>query len=207
MGKNKFGNGLTRYKAPLNFYEDILVFYKVDDYEKIHPLRNYSEKIFNFIGIKKGEINKKMGDRSSEHFFYFDSTQFELCKIETYNKLTNIFNLKDCNDFLEYNELKKVDDEYKKNYKKTFNLWDGNNFKSNIFKYSKDKKVYHPTQKPVLLLEDLIKTYSDENDLVLDFTMGSGSTGVACKNTNRNFIGIELDENYFKIAKQRILNE
>lgn len=62
----------------------------------------------------------------------------------------------------------------------------------------------HPTQKPVTLLEYLIKTYTLENETVLDFTMGSGSTGVACKNLNRNFIGIEKDEKYFEIAKQRI---
>jgi DNA modification methylase len=62
----------------------------------------------------------------------------------------------------------------------------------------------HPTQKPVALLEYLIKTYTNENDTVLDFTMGSGSTGVACKNLNRDFIGIELDQEYFKIAKERI---
>jgi len=62
----------------------------------------------------------------------------------------------------------------------------------------------HPTQKPIALMEYLIKTYTNENETVLDFTMGSGSTGVACKNTNRNFIGIEQDENYFNIAKERI---
>jgi DNA modification methylase len=62
----------------------------------------------------------------------------------------------------------------------------------------------HPTEKPVLLLEHLIKTYSNENEIVLDFTMGSGSTGVACMNTNRKFIGIEKDEKYFNIAKKRI---
>jgi len=62
----------------------------------------------------------------------------------------------------------------------------------------------HPTQKPVALLEYLIKTYTNENDTVLDFTMGSGSTGVACKNLNRKFIGIEKDQKYFNIAKDRI---
>lgn len=62
----------------------------------------------------------------------------------------------------------------------------------------------HPTQKPVALMEYLVKTYTNEGDTVLDFTMGSGSTGVACVNTNRNFIGIELDEKYFNIAKERI---
>ena len=65
-------------------------------------------------------------------------------------------------------------------------------------------KPVHPTQKPVALLEYLIKTYTDENDLVLDNCMGSGSTGVACKNLNRNFVGIELDERYFKIAESRM---
>lgn len=67
-----------------------------------------------------------------------------------------------------------------------------------------ERDTLHPTQKPVALMEYLIKTYTNENELVLDFTMGSGTTGVACKNTNRNFIGIELDEKYFEIAKERI---
>lgn len=66
------------------------------------------------------------------------------------------------------------------------------------------KNRIHPTQKPVALLEYLIKTYTLEGETVLDFTMGSGSTGVACKNLNRSFVGIERDEKYFEIAKQRI---
>ena len=67
-----------------------------------------------------------------------------------------------------------------------------------------DGKYVHPTQKPVALMEYLIKTYTNEGETVLDFTMGSGTTGVACKNLNRNFIGIELDQTYFDIAKKRI---
>ena len=67
-------------------------------------------------------------------------------------------------------------------------------------------KFHHPTQKPVLLLEYLIKTYTNEGDTVLDNTMGSGTTGVACKNLNRSFIGIEMDDKYFEIAKERINN-
>ena len=66
------------------------------------------------------------------------------------------------------------------------------------------KQVFHPTQKPVALMVYLINTYTNENETVLDFTMGSGSTGVACKQTNRYFIGIEQDEKYFKIAQDRI---
>jgi len=65
-------------------------------------------------------------------------------------------------------------------------------------------RTVHATQKPVELMEYLIKTYSDEGDTVLDFAMGSGTTGVACKSLNRDFIGIELDEGYFKVAKDRI---
>ena len=74
------------------------------------------------------------------------------------------------------------------------------------FSNASQQNRFHPTQKPVELIEYLIKTYTNEGDTVLDFTMGSGTTGVACKNTNRNFIGIELDETYFNIAKGRIEN-
>ena len=76
-------------------------------------------------------------------------------------------------------------------------------YPKNVIEIKRDKGL-HPTQKPVALMEYLIKTYTNEGDTVLDFTMGSGSTGVACINTNRKFIGIELDENYFKIAQERI---
>jgi site-specific DNA-methyltransferase (adenine-specific) len=94
--------------------------------------------------------------------------------------------------------------EYKEKTKSVFNLWQGGKSKSNVLEYKKDNDGYHPTQKPVALLEDLIQTYSNEGNTVLDFTMGSGSTGVACVNTNRHFIGIELDKGYFDIAKERI---
>lgn len=73
-----------------------------------------------------------------------------------------------------------------------------------VFKTDKQKVSLHPTQKPVALLEYLIKTYSNEGDVVLDFTAGSMSTAIACINTNRKFIGIEMNEEYFNIAKERI---
>ena len=82
---------------------------------------------------------------------------------------------------------------------------ESSNYPRQILKYSIENGL-HPTQKPVALLEYLIKTYTNEGETVLDFTMGSGSTGVACKNTGRDFIGIELDEKYFNIAKERIEN-
>lgn len=83
----------------------------------------------------------------------------------------------------------------------------GERFPRSVIKISNDNhKSLHPTQKPVALLEYLIKTYTNEGETILDNCMGSGSTGVACKNLNRKFIGIELDENYFNIAKERIEN-
>jgi site-specific DNA-methyltransferase (adenine-specific) len=76
-------------------------------------------------------------------------------------------------------------------------------FPSSVQNFNRERGL-HPTQKPVALMEYLVKTYSNELDTVLDFTMGSGTAGVACKNLGRKFIGIELDENYFQIAKERI---
>ena len=88
-----------------------------------------------------------------------------------------------------------------KEYKKTYEYKNP----TTLIEFDKIRKgSLHPTQKPTDLLEYLIKTYTNENEVVLDFTIGSGSTGVACANTNRKFIGIELDSNYFNIASKRI---
>jgi site-specific DNA-methyltransferase (adenine-specific) len=78
------------------------------------------------------------------------------------------------------------------------------NYPTNLIEFSFEQKPIHPTQKPISLMDYLILTYSNENDTILDNTMGSGTTGVACVNTNRNFIGIEMDEKYFEIAEKRI---
>jgi len=80
----------------------------------------------------------------------------------------------------------------------------GSRYPLNTLQFIRDKEKQHPTQKPVALMEYLIKTYTNKGDTVLDFTMGSGTTGVACKNLFRKFIGIELDPDYFQIAKERI---
>jgi len=130
----------------------------------------------------------------------------------------SIFYKKQCN----YNPQKiKLDKPYKhknrnvksdnfgangKNYNENGYTIYTHSFPKSIQRFAKDNggKGKHPTQKPVLLMEYLIKTYTNENETVLDFTMGSGTTGIACQNLNRNFIGIEKDENYFNIAKKRI---
>ena len=91
-----------------------------------------------------------------------------------------------------------------KNTRKMEYLQEYTNYPRNILEFKRDLPNIHPTQKPVALLEYLIKTYTNEGDIVLDNCMGSGSTGVACINTNRNFIGIELSEEYYNIAVRRI---
>tara|TARA_R110002167_G_scaffold27984_1_gene94780 strand:- start:243 stop:653 length:411 start_codon:yes stop_codon:yes gene_type:complete len=128
--------------------------------------------------------------------------RFDLMNEKMYNYLSDFIQFEES-----FKELKQIDNEYKIKYGSTFNLWEGNKYKSNILKYKKDYTGHHPTQKPVLLLEDLIKTFSNEGDLVVDLTMGSGSTGVACKSTARDFIGIEMNDEYFKIATDRINKE
>jgi site-specific DNA-methyltransferase (adenine-specific) len=80
---------------------------------------------------------------------------------------------------------------------------EGSRYPKTVLKFKQEKGL-HPTQKPVEMMEYLIRTYSNEGEVVLDNCMGSGTTGVACMNTNRNFIGIEQDEKYYKIAEQRI---
>ena len=200
--KDHFANALTAKKAPLNYYEDVLVFSKMHDFEGLHPLREYSLKLKKYTKYSRLKFRKIIGHYGFQHFLESDSTssQFGLCTKETYLKLIKEFSINNMEGFLNYDELERLNNKYLS----TFNLWEGKKYKSNILKYKKDYTGQHPTQKPVLLLEDLIKTFSNENDSIVDLTMGSGSTGVACVNTNRNFIGIEMDQGYFNIAKERI---
>ncbi len=209
--KNTKGNHLMAKSAMVSRYEDICVFSKLGhDYCGENPLREYFSKVLEFIGAKScKEINVKLGHRRAEHCFYVTgkgngSTQFSLCTEQTYQELIDVFGIDKMQGFTEYEELRKAQDDYTQKYASIFNLWQGGKSKSNVLEYAKDNDGYHPTQKPVKLLEDLIQTYSNEGNTVLDFTMGSGSTGVACVNTNRNFIGIELDKGYFDIAEKRI---
>ncbi|BAQ92802.1 DNA modification methylase (COG0863) [uncultured Mediterranean phage uvMED] len=211
--KDNYGHALLAKKAPLNYYEDILVFSKSMRNEKVyHPIKDYIKQKLEENNLNHNSIeilqclvdngitkNLKTAKGVSGHKLNYNTAQFEFITEKHYNILKPLLNW--CKP---YNELKEIDNEFKNKFPSTFNLWEGNKYKSNILKYKKDYDGNHPTQKPVLLLEDLIKTFSNENDLVVDLTMGSGSTMVACQNTNRNGIGIEMNENYFKIAEQRI---
>ena len=166
------------------------------DTNNFKSLRNYFKYIQSETGLNKKQIIDKIGQRA-DHCFRHSSSQWDLPTEETYNELINTFNIDKYEGFKTYEELRQEYEELRYTY---------NNLKEHhsVMNYEIAKKQGHITPKPVNLLEYLIKTSSNEGDIILDCFMGSGSTGVACMNTNRKFIGIELDENYFNIAKQRI---
>ena len=204
--KNTAGNILGAKSAMVNRFEDICIFQKIVREEtETHPLRPMFEKELKKSGKTKREAIALLGSTASHYFT--SGIQFRLPTEENFKLLKE-------NGFIsiDFEYCRKINDDFlQQRYSKIkeetpsiFNLWQGGKSKSNVLEYKKDNDGYHPTQKPVALLEDLIQTYSNEGNTVLDFTMGSGSTGVACVNTNRRFIGIELDEGYFNIAKKRI---
>lgn len=153
----------------------------------------------NYIGKNKKKIIEEVGQKV-DHFFRIDSMQFSLCTKKTYQELIERYGIDDMEGFKTFSECEEIE----RNFKRKFNLPNGQKHIGNVMKFRKDYQGYHPTQKPVALLECLVKIYTDEGNLVLDNCMGSGSTGVACINTGRKFYGIEADEKYFDIAVKRI---
>ena len=197
--KDHFANPFMSGKAPVSYVEDLTVYRKKHDSDNQHPLRIYAQQLLSEMNMTYKDIERVLGHRRAEHFFYrIGSSQFALCTEKTYNELINTFNIDKLPCFKPYSELEYINSKFNSK----FNLYDVK-YKSNVLEYPKSYNHFHPTEKPVSLLEDLILTYTDTNDVVLDFTMGSGSTGVACLQTNRNLIGIELDEKYYNIAKKR----
>ncbi|EEN8044887.1 site-specific DNA-methyltransferase [Salmonella enterica] len=207
--KEHFANCLNVNRAPVSYFEDVLVFSKIERYDPKfdHPLREYSRRVQAFTGATAEQVNRTLGHRGAVHFLGCDAIQFSLPTCSTYEQLTAAYNLTAMPGFLAHDEMKAIHYNWRnsRNHQpRVFNLPPGKRHKPNILKYARDRERYHPTQKPVALLEDLIQTYSNPGDTVLDFTMGSGSTGVACMNAGRRFIGIEKEQRYFDIAAARI---
>lgn len=198
--KDHFANPLVAKKAPVSYTEDVCVFFKKYDTLGLHPLRDYAIRLFEFIGKDKRELFEEMGNQGACHFMRYDSTQFTICTESTYRQLCGLYGIDKQEWFIPYSELSEIN----RRFNRRFNLPEGAKFKSNVLQYKKDRDGFHPTQKPVALMADLVRTYTNAGDTVLDFTMGSGSTGVACVLGGCNFIGIERDEGYFQVAKGRI---
>jgi len=218
---------------PMNIHEMIYLFRQDDRYpdkEKEQNIeeRKYGKQIKKYINESQTKIDEKIGNMGTHHFF--NDSQFGIPTKINYEKMTSIYNLQDMPNYKTYDELKKnfsITNKYKYNPQMTTGtpyttkggsvntvnkslkqkksiVNEGTRHPTSILYYGYDKNKIHPTQKPVELLKWLIKSYTDEGDLVLDFCMGSGSTIIACLETNRKYIGIEKNEYFFKQAEERI---
>ena len=197
-------------------------------------LREYSKNILKYINKTSPQINRDLEHRKSEHFFRHSTTQFNLPTETTYNELINKYNIDKFKNFIKFQELREMWD--KNSNLMTYNpqftdgkpyiikggkIKDGTIYSmkvraatnntgkrcpTSILNFNSASKTVHATQKPIKLLEYLIKTFTNKNDLICDFTMGSGSCGVACINTERRFIGVEKDKEFFEIAYERLNN-
>lgn len=183
------GRNTKQYKQHVNCTEYIFV--------GTNYAREYVRKLLldcqKTAGLSSKEINERLGVMSNGGGMWSIYTGNNKCNQvptkDMWSKFRTLFN-----NLPEYCSFEEV---FSNDISKG-NVLSGFDFKI--------KDRVHPTQKPAALMEYLIKTYTNENEVVLDFTMGSGTTGVACKNLNRKFIGIEKDQKYFSGAKERILN-
>ena len=230
--KNTKTGGLIAYKQPMRCIEEIAVFIMGQSRSNrgMHiSLRDYFWEELRASGLKRKDIDTILGNQMCSHYFT-RGEQFEIPKKEQYEKIQNAAP----GHFLRpYEKILLEWNGGRNNSGPTYNLLDvkeckprpRKKCKSGLFRFRGTPKPsirtgfpchlleyktpnnltrFHPTQKPVDLLEFLIRTHSNEGDTVLDCCMGSGSTGVAALNTGRRFIGYELDEKYFQIARKRI---
>lgn len=220
--KNNAAQGFHADKMPLCFTENIAVFIHNENKtnkrifnniatdeeinNKEYFCRWYAQQLFKFIGLKRRKIHEILGHRKLEFFFCYTGKHFGLLSDELYTELIKTFHINEWEHFIPYNELKKKWDLEKQNTKgHKLESYKYSKTLSNILKVPKENVYLHPTQKPVELMEKLVLMFSNENDVVLDCFMGSGSTGVAAVKNNRKFIGSELSAEYFEICKKRII--
>jgi len=201
------------------------------DPSNFHTLRKYAYDLLNYVGgstskwsdfLETGKpstfsiaarrsIFSEVGG-VADHFMRYGSTQWDLCTPETYEKLTELFNLRCWDGYREYEDLRREYEDLRREYEDLRREYEDlryvHNLDANHNNVWKSKEhnngKLHVCQKPLDITERIIKTSTKEGATVLDCFMGSGTTGVACVNTRRNFIGIELDEGYYRIAQERI---
>ena len=194
-------SNLTRAKSaahlPLSQYEMILVF-RINKYgnKTDHKeLRDYFMQELGKSGCTVKELEATIPNYSAHHWFRY-SSDYRIPTADNYRRLQEI-----TGQFQRpYAEIKS---EFLRE-KKSLCTYNSGYIISDVVNGQLQEKREHPTQKPVALLEQLLKAYSNKGETVLDNCMGSGTTGVACVNTDRNFIGIELDDHYFEVATERI---
>ena len=220
---------LCANKMPLRSHEMIYIFNSSNtEYIELNrnlEMRTYAKKIYEYIKKSKKQIFIDFGNSNIDHFFRFGSSQFTLPTQETYNKLIELYEINKMDGYLKYNEMgfesvryiynpqKTPGKPYKVKLKENRALHygkmnekisdntTGDRHPLSVIKCHQSDEKLHPTQKPSDLCEWLIKTYSNENDVVLDFCMGSGSSIIGCINSNRQYIGIEKDKTIFEVRR------
>lgn len=232
--KEQGSNPLTARKMPMKNFEDVLVFYEDHrDLALIHPLRKHAEKIASYIGYSRKKLHEVFNNYRFQHFLESrNNKNFSLIQKDMYEILTEKYSLVEMDGYMTWEEMRKIDkifDLQKRTYnpqmlegkpyeQKSGRIGEvygrkleghvtknsGTRFPGSIVFFSRDKTKLHPTQKPVALFEYLIRTYTNEGDIVLDSCAGSGTTGIACKNLNRQFILIEKEQEYIDIINKRL---
>lgn len=202
--KDGFANYLAVNKAPVQHFEDISVFEK--KYGEMPKSRAYAKKVLEFINLSLSEMRKILGHQKAVHFFQIKTLQFSNLTKQTYDDLINRFKINEMDGFLDYDEWLELYNSERENTraKTLFSLPEGKNHFSNILEFPRDRPSLHTTQKPVALIEQLIKVYTEKDAVILDNCIGSGTTAVAAMNTGRFYIGMEQDEEYFNIANERV---
>jgi DNA modification methylase len=196
-------------------------------------LRAYFTKVNSFIGLNRSQIDNVLGHMGYHHSYGVKSSQFALCTRETYQELIEHFKIDEMDGFLSYDTLVSMNPPYTYNHgatvKREFIAKDNafsrvhivrnaqaskhkehikreyENYPKNVLYFDVERGL-HPTQKPVSLFEYLIKTYTNENEVVLDNCAGSGTTAIACINTNRRYICMEQNKEYYDKAITRLRN-
>ena len=208
--KDSCGNPLLANIAPVSRFEDISVWVKKHDSENVHPLRDYARYLVRYIGKDYKAVTEDMIKRGIEkptraqHFLAYDCVQFNLCTYETYELLDKLYGISDWSGYRDFTDLEYVQRMYSEKYRRVFNLPDGKASVSNVLEFAKDTDTWHPTQKPLALIAHLIRQYSNPGDTVLDNCMGSGTTAVAAIRAGRNWIGYEMNTEFYNRALKRI---
>lgn len=192
--KNNHANSFNAKRTPLNYYEEILLIRKSLDETNSIEIREYFKYLFDNIKDSKKQILEKIG-QGVDHCFRFSNRTFYLPTLENYKKLIKEYEINKLEKFIPYYQLK---EKWDNENNIIFNIPKNQKIVKNVLNFDKDKKNIHPTQKPIKLLKTLIEIFSNKGEWILDFTSGSGSTGIACISSKRKFIGIELDTNYYK---------
>ncbi|WP_426461561.1 DNA-methyltransferase [Mycoplasma hafezii] len=218
--KNNSAQGFHSKRMPLGFTENIAVFIhnenknskrtfnniakSLDIDKNNHFTRWYAHQLLKYIGIPRRRIHEKLGHRKLEFFFCYTGKHFGLLSKKLYDELIEKYQIDKWKLFIPFDELKQIWKNERlrtKNVKLDSSLYSAT--LTNVLFVAKENKHWHPTQKPIELMEKLILMFSNEGDVVLDCFMGSGSTGVAALRNNRIFYGCDLDNMYFKISQER----